>query len=458
MNAKELAAPGAVVPGTVSEMVPDTTASPGTPGAVSEMVPDTKNRTQAIVEAFKKARPRFPLEGHCPKISGPDLSAFIAAGVWSDHTQQTPASLLEKIGKGMFIEMQKKSLSKENIETIIEHRLFEHIALVTDDVMPDELEKGHLNLLVKKAIELGMRPEDAIYSAAYSPSRHMMLRDRGAIAPGRIADFILLTDLHSFEIAGVYKRGRLVDASARNVLKKQAPASNGGAENSLYKNRSFPPHFYTSIRRRCLDADGLTPPLPPDFQGSSIGCVTIRPDKASTFTGRGHIDCAVRDGKLCWQEQGLSLIAVVERYGHEAPVSFGLVEWNLLPKGAIASSWAHDHHNILVMGTDEKAMAQAVNRIIAIQGGLVVVQNGQIAAEAPLPVGGIVSDEPLPALAAAIRQVRKAMVNLGYKRGDEIMSFGTLSLLVSPELKISDRGLVDVKHQELVNLYETPQQ
>jgi adenine deaminase len=450
MNAKELAAPGAVVPGTVSEMVPDTTASPGTPGA--------KNRTQAIVEAFRKARPRFPLEGHCPKISGPDLSAFIAAGVWSDHTQQTPASLLEKIGKGMFIEMQKKSLTKENIETIIEHQLFEHIALVTDDVMPDELEKGHLNLLVKKAIDLGMRPEDAIYSATYSPSRHMMLRDRGAIAPGRIADFILLTDLHSFEIAGVYKRGYLVDAPARNVPKNQEPASNGGAENSPQKKRSFPPHFYTSIRRKPLNVNDLTPPLPPDFQGSSIGCVTIRPDKASTFTGRGRIDCAVRDGKLCWQEQGLSLIAVVERYGHEAPVSFGLVEWKLLPKGAIASSWAHDHHNILVMGTDEAAMAQAVNRIIALQGGLVVVQNGQIAAEAPLPVGGIVSDEPLPVLAAAIRQVRKAMVNLGYKRGDEIMSFGTLSLLVSPALKISDRGLVDVKNQELVNLYEVPQQ
>ncbi|MDR0997775.1 MAG: amidohydrolase family protein [Treponema sp.] len=403
----------------------------------SELCPETKNRTREILEAFRQERPFFPIEGHCPHLRGADLSAFIAAGVWSDHTLQDPEAILEKVSKGMFLEIQRKSLSRENVETIVENSLFEHLALVTDDVMPDELEEGHLNLLVKRAIDLGMRPEDAIYCATYSPSRHIGLRDRGAVAPGRIGDFVLLRNPESFEIAGVYKRGLLAGTGPES---REEP--------------SFPPHFYTSIKRAPLEASDFTPPLPQGFEGDSIDCVSIIPSPDSTATRRGRVNCKVLGGKLAWQEAGLCLLAVAERYGKGEPVQLGLTEWKLLKKGAIASSWAHDHHNLLILGNNEADMALAANRIIAMQGGLAVAAEGSIAAEAPLRIGGIVSDDPLPLLAARIRRVREAMIELGYRRENVIMSFGTLSLLVSPELKMSDKGIVDVRSQKIVGFYD----
>jgi adenine deaminase len=145
---------------------------------------------------------------------------------------------------------------------------------------------------------------------------------------------------------------------------------------------------------------------------------------------------------------------VIERYGRESPLSFALVEWKLSKKGAIASSWAHDAHNLLVLGNNEEDMALAVNRVIAMQGGFAVAKENSIAAEAPLPVGGIVSEAPIGELAAAVKAVREAMIDLGYDRWNEIMSFGTLPLLVSPEIKLGDKGLVDVKTQEIIGFFE----
>jgi adenine deaminase len=419
-----------------------------------ELCRDGESPAKAIVAAFKQERPQCPVEGHCPRISGAELSAFISAGVWSDHTLQTPASILEKTDKGMFLEIQRRSLTKENIDAIAAHGVYEHMALVTDDVPPDDLTKGHLNLLVQKAVELGMPVEEALYCATYSPSRHIGLRDRGAIAPGRIADFILLRDLNSFEIAAVYKRGKKVPAyfGAAGGVSEEAQANS--------RPQAFPQYFYTSVKRQPLSPQDFTPPLPPHFTGEKITCVSIVPDKTSTLTSRGSISCRVTGanngaGILRWQETGCSLLAVIERYGRQAPLSFALVDWKLSKKGAIASSWAHDAHNILVLGNSEEDMALAANRIIALQGGFAVSKENSITAEAPLPVGGIVSDAPISELAAAIKAVREAMIDLGYKRWNEIMSFGTLPLLVSPEIKLGDKGLVDVKQQKIIGFYET---
>jgi adenine deaminase len=404
--------------------------------------------TGKIIAAFKKARSGAPsallIEGHCPRITGSALSAFIAAGVWADHTHQTPSSMREKIGKGMFIEVQRKSLTAENVRAIVDDALFEHIALVTDDVMPDDLVKGHLNLLVREAVRLGMRPEDAVYCATYTPSRRMMLHDRGAIAPGRIADFILLRDLAGFEIASVYKRGKRVEKGAFSG-KAGAFPGNAGA---------FPSHFYTSVRRKPLMREHFVPPLPPEFQGGEIRCVTMGIEPHSTFTRRGSRVCPVRDGTLRWRDAGLCLIAVIERYGHEAPARFGFGEGMLTGTGALATSLAHDHHNLLVLGTCEADMALAANTVIARQGGLVAVRDGAIAAFVPLPVGGIVSEAPVETTAESLRVFRAVMEALGYRHQNGIMSLCTLSLLVSPELKISDKGLFDVSSRQPVPLYE----
>ncbi|MGO8693483.1 MAG: adenine deaminase C-terminal domain-containing protein [Rectinemataceae bacterium] len=407
-----------------------------------ELRDEADTPTKRLIASFRKAKPRYPIEGHCPKIRGAELASFIASGVWADHTQQTPQSILEKIDNGMFIELQRKSITAPNIETVVEHRLYEHVALVTDDVLPDRLVAGHLNLLVRLAIERGMSAENAIYCATYTPARHMLLSDRGSIAPGRIADFILLDDPETFAIRSVYKGGVPVRSKSEGRGLGPEPRT------------TFPAYFYATVRRRPLAEKEFLVRSPAAV--TALDCVTIRIDPESTFTDRGSVRCPVSAGLVDWKTAGLSLIAAIERYGHEAPIRFGFAEIALKDEGAVASTWAHDHHNLLVMGSCARDMALAANALIDRQGGYIVVRRGEIIADAPLPVGGIVSDGPLEELAESIRAVRAAMRDLGYVHIDEIMSFSTLSLLVSPRLKIGDKGLVDVETQTLVEPYEFP--
>jgi adenine deaminase len=407
----------------------------------AELIDGGDTPTKRIIRRFREAKPRQPIEGHCPRIGGAELQAFIASGVWSDHTQQTPESILEKIGGGMFVELQRKSITAANIAAVVDNRLFEQVCLVTDDVMPDRLAAGHLNLLVALAVEAGMSPEDAVYCATYTPARHMGLGDRGSIAPGRIADFILLDDLESFAIRSVYKRGEPVPA--------------GGAARGAEATMSFPPGFRSSVRRRPLAAADFAV-RPPPGAVAGVDCVTIRIDPRSTFTERGSVRCAIADGLVDWSSAGLSLVAAIERYGHEAPIRFAFVEGGLREEGAVAATWAHDHHNLMVMGTSAGDMELAANALISQQGGYLVARRGEILANARLPIGGIVSDGPIEKLAEEIRGVRAGMLSLGYEHVDAIMSFSTLSLLVSPRLKLSDKGLIDVTTQTLVEPYEFP--
>ena len=432
----------------------------------AELIRGGDSPTRRVIDEFRRLKPRFPVEGHCPRISGADLSAFIAAGVWADHTQQTPASIIEKIDNGMFMELQHKSIDAANIAAILGNGLIDQVCLVTDDVMPDQLETGHLNRLVALAVKAGMSAEDAIRCATYIPARHMGLRDRGAIAPGRIADFILLDDADSFAIRAVYKRGLLVRGPLvrgpliRGPLVRGGPAPGGmlsaeSAEGAEPKT-VFPPHFRTSVRRKPLAESEFEVSAPEGFTGSEIACVAIKLDPKSTFTEKTSVLCAVSDGLIDWRSAGLSLIVAIERYGGEAPLRFGWVEGALTGEGAVATTWAHDHHNLLVMGTSVSDMVLAANTLIAQQGGYLVARDGTLVANAHLEIGGIVSDGPIGTLAREIRGVRKAMRALGYEHVNEIMSFSTLSLLVSPHLKISDKGLVDVSTQSIVENHEFP--
>lgn len=405
-----------------------------------ELLEGGNTRTRLLLERFRRERPFSPIEGHCPALSGRALAVFIAAGIWSDHTQQTPESIAEKIDMGMFIELQRKSIDEANIGAIVEAGLYEHVCLVTDDVMPDRLVQGHLNCNVMRAIEAGMQSEDAIYCATYTPSRHMGLRDRGAIAPGRKADFVLLDELRSFSIRTVYKDGVLV-----------AP---GEGSRNVGLVSSFPASFYSSIRRGDVSESDFEAHRP--HSEKEVDCVTIKINPSTTTTGRGSVRCAVREGIVQWKEVGLSLLAVIERYGHDAPIPLAFVEGGLSEDGAISTSWAHDHHNILVIGRSTHDMVLAVNALIDEQGGYLVTRSGMIVANARLPLGGIVSDAPLESLAADIGEVRKAMRELGYRHTDEIMSFSTLSLLASPSLKMSDKGLIDTRTQTVVESYELP--
>ena len=409
-------------------------------------------------------RDSIRIEGHCPKISGEDLCRFIYEGVDADHTQQTPGSVLEKTDMGMFMELQHKSLTPEVVDTVCRHGLYENVALITDDTMPDQLLKGQLNQIVGHAVKNGMPVEKAIYCATFTPARRMHLDDRGMIGPGKLADFVLLRDLERFQPAAVFKRGELVygerwGAGYGAHMAGEADAA-GAVDISVgnagkpagKRDASIPEAFYHSVNcNRAMAEDFL---LKTDKPCSRVKVNVMKIQTHGTFTSRVVRELDVKDGVICWKAAGLSLAVMFERYGKNGNISFGLAEGALKKPGAIATTWSHDSHNLLVLGTCEQDMAAAQNRIIELQGGYAAAEHGIVTAEARLPVGGILYDGPVEELASDLGRVRQGMRNLGYENNNEIMSMSTLGLPVSPELKLTDYGLLDVRTQEPVPLIE----
>ena len=405
-----------------------------------DLIEDESSAINNIINVSKDKK--IPLEGHCPKIDGVDLSFYIYRGVDGDHTQQSVASLKEKIKNGMFIEMQHKSMTTENIKFLVENNLYEHFALATDDVMADKLTKGHLNELVKEAINLGMSIENAIYVATYTPARRMRLFDRGTIAPGKIADFILLDDIKNFDIYEVYKNGEVVFNRC-----------NGLKEKYFMKKSNFHKKFYNSIKLNQITKENLLVRVPQKYN-NKVTCRTMNIMKNTTFTEEGEVSLDVENNLLKWENSNCALIAVFERYGKNNNVAFGLVQGEIIKEGAVATTWAHDNHNVMVMGRNVEDMVLAVNSLIDFNGGYIVVKDNNILAKLELPIGGIVSDEPIEVVGEKLGKVRSAMKELGYNHMNEIMSFSTLSLPVSPAIKITDKGLIDVKKCKVVSLFK----
>lgn len=389
---------------------------------------DENSLSYQIIKTCKETRPDLPIEGHCPKISGKDLACFIEKGITADHTQQTSESVIEKIESGVFLEIQKKSITPEVIQTLMEHNYYEYFAFATDDVMADLLCEGHLNELVKLAVQYKMPFEKAIYCATFTPARRMHLDECGAICPGRNADFILLDDKDNFVIHEVYKKGKKVQK-----------------EN---KKEVFPESFYHSVNCRRAESGDFEIKL--DGKKALVNVIEVSPH--TTFTRRVQEILPIEDGIL--QLGDYSLLSVFERYGKSGQISHALVKNTLKKKGAISSTWAHDHHNLMVMGNDAEDMKLAQNTVLDMQGGYVVVEDGKVTAKVQLDIGGIVSSLPIEELGGQLKDVRHAMHRLGYEHDNVIMSFSTLSLLVSGEIKVSDKGIIDTKNQCILPLVE----
>lgn len=401
---------------------------------------DRDTPIRQMIRLCRKKRGRdIRLEGHCPRISGADLNRFIYEGIDADHTQQTPESVLEKTDLGMFLELQRKSLTPEVVETLNHYNLYENTALVTDDVMPDQLLKGHLNQIVRTAVLAGMPVEKAIYCATYTPARRMHLDDRGMIGPGKLADFVFLKDLDTMEPEAVVKEGRLAWIE-------------GDSRCDMEEETNFPEHFYHSVHCRPAVLEDFILKAPVKF-----GHVTANVMQINTFgTATRHIkrQLPVKDGIVCWQEAGLSLAVLYERHGKNGNIGYGLVEGAFAKKGAAATTWCHDSHNLLVLGTSPEDMVLAQKRILELEGGYCIFSDGCCLGQVQLNVAGIINEGSLEKLSCELGQIRKSMASLGYKNNNEIMSMSTLALPVSPALKLTDRGLLDVKTQKQVELIE----
>lgn len=400
-----------------------------------DVISEGDNKTKQLLKHMRTHYPETIIEGHVPKLLDTDLHRMIFAGVDSDHTHQTIEGMKARIEAGMFIEIQEKSMTPEVIEYLCEHDVSEHFCFITDDVMADALEeKGHLNHIVKKAMSMGMKAEDVIYASTYTPAKRMKLQDRGVIAPGKIADFCLLSNLEAFELAAVYKTGVLANQNGDNKVGE----------------RQFPEDFYKSVQLEPLTSEDFDVHV--NKEDGTCTARIMKVQDGSTFTAEVHESIDVQDGLLQWQDTEHLLIATFERYGKGGTRAHGLITGDIIKHGAVATTYSHDNHNLLVVGENIEDMKQAANEVISMQGGICVVWEGKVQARVPLPVGGILTEEPLEQLAAQVRQLCVALRELGYKHYNPIMSMSTLSLPVSPALKITDHGLIDVNAGKVVPL------
>ncbi|UNK18688.1 amidohydrolase family protein [Paenibacillus sp. N3/727] len=404
-----------------------------------DVLRDPECKTNRILNHVRTNYPQLVIEGHTPKkLVDLELARFMFAGVDSDHTEQAVDSMRDRLANGMFLEIQEKSMTPDIMNVLIHEDVAELFCFITDDVMADTfVQNGHLNHLVKKAISMGMTPERAIYAATYTPARRMRLYDRGAIAPNKIADFVLLSDIEQFQIEAVFKHGRLAYEA-------------GAAYEQERGERQFPPHFYKSVQLAALTGDDFRVAV--EAVDGEHTCRVMEVINGTTNTNELHEQVRVENGVLNWQDSPYGLIATFERYGKNGNRAYGLITGNTIKHGAIATTYSHDNHNLLVVGHSPEDMALASNTVIADQGGFCVVKDGKVLAHIPLPVGGILSEEPFEEFGQAVKQLREAMESLGYEHYNPIMSLCTHSLPVSPALKLTDLGLIDVHAGQVVPL------
>ncbi len=387
----------------------------------------------AKIEAARRAGDRH-IDGHAPGLTGKALNAYLAAGVRSDHECSTYEEALEKRRLGMWIMIREGSAAR-NLEALLP--LVKEFGpwnclLCTDDREPDQLlDEGHINHVMRKAVALGCPPYHAIVMGTLLAARCHQLHRHGAVAPGYLADVVAVPDLVGFRPHAVWKRGRLVAADGRPVAIPKVTA---------------PDWMRGSVRVGPLDADA--------FRVDTDGQVRVIGVEAGQLVTKALVaEPLHRDGRaLADPDRDLAKIAVVERHRGTGRIGIGFVTGFGLQHGALASTHAHDAHNVVVVGMDDTDMAGAVNRLAELGGGQVAVEGGRVLSEVPCPIGGLLSDRPAEEVAAQVRAMEHAAGSLGVSLRAPFMAMSFLALSVIPELKITDRGLVDTVNFELVPL------
>ena len=353
------------------------------------------------------------VDGHAPLLSGRDLNAYVAAGIRTEHEATTLEESREKLQRGMTVLIREGSVSKDldALVPLITPETSAFLAFCTDDRNPlDIAEEGHLDYMVRRAIEKGAPARHVYRVASYGGANAFGLRDRGVLAPGRRADIVLVEDLARCDVRMVFASGRRVGPG-------------------LFEGRAEPPPVgLQSVRRAPVDAA-----LFADDGAGEAPVIGVVPGRIIT----GHLKRRLPDPEV-------NRVAVVERHGRAGTIGLGHVLGFALKRGAIASSVGHDSHNVTVVGADPASMAAAVNRVIAMQGGFAVAENEAILAELPLPLAGLMSLDPFERVREDLLHLRRAARSLGCPLPEPFLQVAFLPLPVIPHLKITDQGLFDV--------------
>lgn len=392
---------------------------------VMDFVAVLSGDTSVLAKIQDALHHRLAIDGHAPMLSASALQGYIVAGIGSDHECAYLEEAMEKLRFGMMI-MIREGTAAHNLETlapIITPRTASRCLFCTDDKHPSQLLKeGHIDMILRKAVSLGVDPILAVTVATRNPAEYFNLKQTGAIATGYYADITVVDNLRDFQVQSVYKKGKLVFQEDKAL--------------------SYPP-----------------PLISPHLIQSASSTMQITPKTAEDFR-RPH-PCAVIGlvaGEILTTNEGMAdaisvekdilKIAVLERHKHTGHIGVGYLSGYGLRQGAIATSIAHDSHNIIVVGTKEEEMAAAVNALIQQQGGIVVTKDGEVSASLPLEIGGIMSRDTLPMVNVLLEKAK----NVAYLQGvstriDPFMTLSFLSLTVIPTLRINTHGVFDVQSQ-----------
>jgi adenine deaminase len=379
------------------------------------------------------------IDGHCPSVRGHDLQAYLTAGIRSDHESVEREEGLEKVEGGVML-MIREGTSAKNLEQLlplVNSKNARRFCFVTDDLHAEDIqERGHLNFVVKKAIQLGLDPVTAVQLVTLNPAEYFGLKDRGAIAPGYLADVVVLDELEGFEVAYVYKNGQLVvdRGTLLNFTQRKDSALPGGYARAL----------------------NIAPLSPDSFRiphsGGKARVIEVIPSQIITRVSYEQVESI--DGWVSSDVKADILkLSVVERHRASGRIGLGLVKGFGLKRGAIASSVAHDSHNVIVVGVSDEEIFRAVEVVRDMGGGLAVVRANETLAKIPLEIAGLMSSQPLKILATQMRALKDAAYGIGCILKEPFMSLSFLALPVIPELKLTDRGLVDVKRFMIVPLF-----
>lgn len=367
------------------------------------------------------------IDGHAPELSGNDLNAYIAAGVYSDHECSTFENALEKLRKGQFI-MIREGTAAHNLKALmplLTQQYYSRCMFATDDKHPsDLLYGGHIDYIVKQALKNGADPIVALKTATHHAARYFLLNNKGAIASGYLADIVVVDNLEDFNVETVFKRGKLVfDGEVKDFSA---------------------PTFDEKLAEKCFDTFHLDSVTPSSFKvDGKLGLIGLVGGELLTrnLGTADKIDV----------ENDILKIACIERHKGTNHIGVGYVKGYSLKSGAVATSVAHDSHNIITVGCNDDDIAVAVNAIKDSKGGIAVVENGKIKALLELPIAGLMSDEPLTTVNEKLENAKLSAYELGADKSiDPFMTLSFLSLPVIPSLRITTKGVFDAENWKML--------
>ena len=399
---------------------------------------DVHDKLGATYETDQRATGHF-----ASRETGAELDAFIAAGISSCHESIRKEEALARLRRGMWTMLRQGSAWKDVPETIkavtetdVDTR---HLLLVTDDTHPDTItEKGHLDRVLRVAISNGLDPVTAIQAVTLNAAEYYGVdADIGSLSPGKMADVVFLNDLATVDVSRVMVDGSIVVKDGEWIDDSALPAE---SEHTAAVHEAFPEWARDTVKLGAQPAEAFEIPAPKGV--SEVSAEVVRVHENQVVTSRESTTLPVEDGVVAL-DGDVSKAAVFERHGGDESVGRGLVSGFGFDRGAVASTVAHDSHNLLVVGTNDEAMARAAERIIELDGGMVAVDDDDIVAEVPLPIAGLMSDLPLSEVSERVQALEGAWETLGCDLDSPFMTMSLLALAVLPELRITNRGVVD---------------